>query len=74
MLAAVGLGWVGYTLVWWGWCRVTKCNNALLDLIVPGREPMNICNPAPTGGIPNTPGSAPPSGTAPGVPYSGPTF
>lgn len=73
MVVGVGLVWIGYTITWWGWCRVTKCTNAFMDLVVPGREPKNECGqvPAGGGGIPNTPGSAPPSGTAPGVPFHG---
>lgn len=35
---AVGVGvlWIGYTLVWWGWSRL-QGEVDLLDLIVPGR-------------------------------------
>lgn len=34
---ALGVGWVGYTLAYFGWCSTRGAGVGLLDLVIPGR-------------------------------------
>lgn len=45
----LAVGWVGYTLVYFGWCSIRGAGVGFLDLVIPGRT-FEI----PTGG-PGTP-------------------
>lgn len=34
---ALGVGWIGYTLSYFGWCSLRGAGVGLMDLVVPGR-------------------------------------
>lgn len=60
LMGAVGLalGWVGYTLAYFGFCSIRGPGVGLLDLIVPGRD-VTIPQQGDLGaGVPTGPGGA----------------